>query len=115
MEGDSRFIARMTHYSIQSGLIEHHDMATVAKDAIYKRVLQGVYEMMIEKNPLMPIHKKLVNLTDDPATMVSTITKNNSPNLFPLKEKIERSGLISKHRQAFGPFDVWSLVHQGKL
>lgn len=115
MEGDNRYMARMTHYSIQSGLIEHHDFAAITKNAIHQRLLKGVYDMMIENNPIMPIHKKLVDLTDDPAAMLATITKNNSPNLFAQKDKIERSGLIYKHRQAFGPFDVWTLVHQRKL
>ena len=66
MEGDSRFMARMTHYQIQSGLIEHKDFAVVTKDAIYQRLLQGVYDMMIDQHPVRPIHKKLVDLTNDP-------------------------------------------------
>ena len=71
--------------------------------------------MMIEQHPITPIHKKLVDLTDDPLAILGTITKNNSPNLFALKDRIERSGLIYKHRQAFGPFDVWNLVRSERL
>ena len=71
---------------------------------------------MIENHPIMPIHNRLVDLTYDPLAILATITKNNSPNLFAVKERIERSGLISKHRQTFGPFDVWNLVvHQQRL
>ena len=87
----------------------------VTREAIYQRVQRSVYDMMIEQHPITPIHKKLVDLTDDPIAILGTITKNNSPNLYALKDRIERSGLINKHRQTFGPFDVWTLVRSERL
>ena len=97
MEGDSRYIARTTTYSIESGLIFHDNFNSGAKNAIHQRLLQKVFDLMIEKHPIMPIHNRLYNLTQDPMAILATITKNNSPNLYALKDRIDKSGLIYKH------------------
>lgn len=94
MEGDSREFARMTFYSLESGIIEHHDFVQVTQEAIYQRLRLYIYDFMIERHPIMPIHKKLVDLTGDPQTMLNAITRGNSPNLFELKDRIERACLI---------------------
>ena len=94
MEGDKREFARMTFYSIESGLIDHKDFRELTQESIYQRLCHFVHDQMLEYHPITPIHKKLIDLTLNPTTMLSAITKSNSPNLFLIKHRIERCELV---------------------
>lgn len=115
MEGDKRDFGRMTIYYLESGSIEHHDFVKFTREAVRGRLQQYIRDTMVAHHPIAPIHKRLVDLTSNPQTLLKAITKSKSPNLFLLKDRIQRSGLVEQHRGKFGPFDVWTLVKEEKL